>query len=95
MKIATKIVSVIITVFILVKLISLLDFICFDFGIIGDIGWYIPGCILGFAGLALNFGICKKMCGTKAELFLFCASAFVCVGVVLLDLFIMYVISRI
>ena len=95
LKIIVKSVSVIITLLILVKFISLLDFICFDFGIVGDLGWYIPGWVLGFIGCVLNFGICKKICVTKFELILFRISAWFCMFVALLDLFILYVISQI
>ena len=95
LKIIVKSVSVIITLLILVKFISLLDFISFDFGVVGDMGWYIPGWVLGFIGCVLNFGICKKICGTKFELILFRISACFCMFVALLDLFILYVISQI
>ena len=95
LKIIVKSVSVTITLLILVKFISLLDFICFDFGIVGDLGWNIPGWVLGFIGCVLNFGICKKICGTKFELILFRISACFCMFVALLDLFILYVISQI
>ena len=95
LKIIAKSVSVIITLLILVKFISLLDFICFDFGVAGDLGWYISGRVLGFIGCVLNFGICKKICGTKFELILFRISACFCMFVALLDLLILYVISQI
>ena len=60
LKIIAKIVSVIITLLILVKFISLLDFLSFDFGVVGDMGWYIPGWILGFIGCVLNLEYVRK-----------------------------------
>ncbi len=95
LKIIAKIVSVIITLLVLVRFISLLDFIGFDFGVIADMGWYIPGWVLGFIGCVLNFVIYKKIHCSKPELILSRISAFFCMIVALLDLFALYVISRI
>lgn len=95
LKTTVKIVSVIITLLVLAKFISLLDFVSFDFGAVGRIGWYIPGWILGFAGGVLSFVICKEMCDTRFERIFFRISAFFCIFVALFDLFILYIISRI
>lgn len=70
LKMIAKIVSVIITLLVLVKFISLLDFICFDFGVVSYMGWYIPGWVLGFIGCVFNFVMYKKTHCSKPELIL-------------------------
>ncbi len=95
LRIIVKTVSVIVALLVLVKFMSLLDFIGFDFGLIGEIGWYIPGWILGFVGCVLNFSICKKICAAKLEFIVFRISAVFCLLVALFDLFVLYVMSQI
>ena len=97
-KIIVKIVSVIITLLILIKFISLLDFITFDFGVTGDfckIGWNIPGWILGFIGFGLDIWLYKKILTSKIANIIFRINAGFCLVVALLDLFIIYVSSQI
>lgn len=97
-KIITLTVSLLITLLILIKFISLLDFIGFDFGVIGDsceIGWGIPGWLLGFIGCGLNVWLCKKVLTSKFANITFRTNAVLCLIVALLDLFILYVRSQI
>lgn len=97
-KIIAIIISLLITLLILIKFISLLDFITFDFGVIGDfckIGWNIPGWILGFIGFVIDICLYKKLLTYKFASIVFRINAVFCLVVALLDLFIMYVISQI
>ena len=97
-KTITVITSLSITLLILIKFISLLDFITFDFGVIGEfckIGWNIPGWILGFIGCGLAICLYKKFLTSKFAGIAFRINAVFSLVVALLDLFIMYVISQI
>ena len=102
LKIIVKFVSVIISLLILIRLLSLLGVIGWWFSVvlypfrsIIDIGWHIPGWILGFVGCGLNICIYNKICSSRRELILFRISTFFCMFVALLDLFILGIISQI
>lgn len=97
-KIIAIIVSLLITLLVLIKFISLLDFISFDFGAVGDfceIGWNIQGWFLGFIGCGLYIWLYKKIPTPKLANIVFLINAVFCLVVALLDLFIMHVISPI
>ena len=97
-KIIAVIVSVMITLLVLIKFISLLDFISFDFGVVGDfckIGWNIPGWLLGFMGCALDFYLSGEWLTYRTASVIFRAQAVFCLVVALLDLLTMYLISMI
>lgn len=95
LKISVKSVSVIITLLMIIRFISLLDLISFDFGVVGNIGRYIPGWYLGLIGSVMNFSLSKKISDTKFEFSFFRISAFFCAFVALLDLFLLYISSQI
>ena len=102
LKFIVKIVSVIISLLILIRLLSLLDFIgwwfsvvLYPFRAITDFGWHICGWILGIVGCGLNIWIYKKLCVSKYELVSFRMSIFFCMFVALLDLLILGIISQI
>lgn len=97
-KIIMVIVSSLITLLLLIKFISLLDFIGFDFGTIGvfcEIGWDIPGWILGLMGCGLNIWLFRKLLTSRFSNIIFRVNAVFCLIVALLDLAILYVSSQI
>lgn len=70
----------------------------FDFCIISDlceIGWNIPGWLLGFASCGLYICFYKKLYNFKFARITFQINAVFCLVVVLLDLLMLYVSSQI
>jgi len=96
-KIITISADLLITLIILIKFISILDFIGFDLGVISDfckIGWNMSGCIFGFIGYGLNIFLYKKCQNFSFAKIILRINAVFCFVVAILDIFMLYISSH-
>ncbi len=92
---ALKIISILILLPVVLRFIALLDLICFDFGYLAKIGGYLPSWIFGLIGIGINIALGIKAYDEDEWRRYSVISAIFCAFVILLELYLLWVLSQI
>ncbi len=90
-----KISSMIVLLLLVLRFVTLLDIISFDFGIISELGRYVHGWFLGLIGLVINFVLYNKAHENRKWKTYSLVSVLFSVFVIFLELLLLYIFSRI